>query len=85
MNFAKDGSDQSRSPSGWFGLMRSLEKTLEKQAGKGERLWDPNKCQKREEVVFSSHPFSRDIGIIGRYYQPNNGLKQLFVGLLGKH
>ena len=65
--------------------MRSLEKALEKQAGKGERLWDPNKCQKREEVVFSSHPFSRDIGIIGRYYQPNNGLKQLFVGLLGKH
>lgn len=85
MNFAKDGSDQSRSPSGWFGLMRSLEKELEKQAGKGERLWDPNKCQKKEEVVFSSHPFSRDIGIIGRYYQPNNGLKQLFVGLLGKH
>lgn len=52
MNFAKDGSDQSLSPSGWFGLMRSLEKALEKQAGKGERLWDPNKCQKREEVVF---------------------------------
>ena len=35
MNFAKDGSDQSHSPSGWFGLMRSLEKALEKQAGKG--------------------------------------------------
>lgn len=84
MNFAKDGSDQSHSPSGWFGLMRSLEKALEKQAGKRERLWDPNKCQKREEV-FSSHPFSRAIEIIGRYYQPNNGLKQLFVGLLGKH
>lgn len=67
MNFAKNGSKQSCSPSGWFGLTKSLEKAQEKQAGKGKRLSlvGSKQTPEKEEAILPLNPFSGDVGIIG--------------------
>lgn len=64
-----------------------MTKHRKSSAGKGKRLsqWNLADWPEKEEAVFSSNPFSRDLGITGRYCQPNNGGRQLFVGSLGIH
>lgn len=53
---------------GGLELMRSHEKTEEKQSWKGERLSSMESKQnwpEKEEAIFSSYPFSRDWAVIG--------------------
>ena len=80
------GQTRAAVSQGGVGLVSEVSrKSIRKiSAGKRKKPLSPveskQKTGQKSEAIFCSNSSSRD-----KYYQPNNWLKQIFWGLLGKH